>query len=293
MRFFFSYVIYAFVWLLSFLPFRVLYIISDFNYFVLAYLIRYRRNVIDNNLKNAFPEKTDKERADIRRAYYHHLCDYFIETLKFLNMSEKSIMKRCSVENIDEIARFHRDGKSVACIMGHYCNWEWVCSYPLWDTIPQFLPIYKPLHNKVMDKLFINIRSNFGASPIAKKMVLRSIINNKRDGIVSMIGFVGDQTPTKKNIRYWTNFLNQDTPIFLGVEKIARKFDLPVAYVKMNKVKRGYYSIEFELICESSKNTNEFEITEKHTRILEKQIKENPAYWLWSHKRWKHKRENI
>lgn len=290
MKLFLSYIVYFFVWLISFMPFWMLYIISDLNYLILSYLIRYRRSVINTNLKNSFPNKTDKERSKIRRAYYHHLCDYFIETIKVLHMGKKSMMKRCHVVNIDEIARFTKEGRSVACIMGHYCNWEWVGSYPLWDSIPQFTPIYKPLHNKVMDKLFINIRSRFGAFPVEKKKVLRSIINNKRAGIVSVMGFVGDQTPTRKNIRYWTNFLNQDTPVFLGVEKIARKFDMPVFFVKMNKLKRGHYSIELELICESSKDTKEFEITEKHTRILENHIKENPAYWLWSHRRWKHKK---
>lgn len=292
MRNIFSYIVYALLWLMSLLPFWLLYIISDFNYIILAYVIRYRKKVIDTNLKNSFPDKTEKERAVIRRDFYHHICDYAIETFKVLNMSEKTIMKRCVVKNPELLDKYYDSGESVLSIMGHYCNWEWLSGYPLWDNRVSFLPIYKPLHNKVMDKLFFNIRSHFGAIPIPKKAVLRSMVTNIRDKNVIMMGFVGDQTPTKKNIQYWTNFLNQDTPVFMGVEKIARKFDIPVFYIKINKVKRGYYVIELELVCESPKETEPYEITEKHTRILEKEIMANPAYWLWSHKRWKHNRIN-
>ena len=291
MRTFFSYIVYGFVWLLSLMPFRVLYILSDFNYLILAHVIRYRRRVIDINLKNSFPEKSDEERAAIRKAYYHHLCDYFIETFKLLNVSEESILKRCVYENPEVLTDFFDEGKSVVGIMGHYCNWEWMVSFPLIDSKSTFLPIYKHLHNKVMDKLFYNIRARFGAKPVAKKDVLRRMVEARRDGKITFTGFVGDQTPTKSNIHYWTNFLNQETPIFLGVEKIARKFNQPVVFVNMNKVKRGHYEVSLELLCENPKDLNEFEITEMHTRFLEKVIQENPAYWLWSHKRWKHKRE--
>lgn len=286
-----SYILYGTIWLISLLPLRLLYIISDFNYLLLAYIIRYRRKVIDNNLKNSFPDKSNKERAAIRKEFYKHLCDYTVETFKLLNMSKKEILKRCIDKNPEVMSKFFDEGRSVVGILGHYGNWEWLSSYPLINSKPKFLPIYKPLHNKLMDKMFFELRSHFGAEPLKKKDVLRCLISNKKEGNITLTGFIGDQTPTKTNIKYWTKFLNQDTPIFLGVEKIARKLNYPVVFVSMQKVKRGHYEVHTQLISENPKDTAEFEITEAHTRLLEKSIQDNPAYWLWSHKRWKHKKD--
>lgn len=286
----FSYITYGFLWLLSFLPFRILYIFSDFIYILVAYVIRYRRKVIDTNLKNAFPEKTEKERAKIRHDFYHHLCDLFLETFKLLHISKKSMIKRCKFNNPDFADKFFDNGIGVVSIMGHIGNWEWVSSLPLWNNKFAFLPLYKPLHNKVMDKMYLDIRSHLGSQPLSKQEFLRVMMRNKVMGNPTLTGFIGDQTPTKKNIHYWTNFLNQDTPIFIGIERIAKKLNQPVFYANMRKVKRGYYEIDMHLICENPQETKEFEITEKHTRMLEENILENPCIWLWSHKRWKHKR---
>lgn len=291
MRNLFSYLTYGLLWLLSFLPFRLLYVISDILYFFIACVIRYRRNIIDNNLRNSFPDKTDKERTKIRRDFYHHLCDLFLETYKLLHISEKEIKRRCKFNNPNFADDFFDEGKSVVAIMGHYGNWEWISALPLWNDKFTFLPIYKPLHNKIMDKMYLDIRSKLGCRPLAKNDVLRAMMKHKVDKNATLTGFIGDQTPKSKNIHYWTNFLNQDTPIFIGVEKIARKFNQPVYYTRITKIKRGYYEVDVELITENPKDTDEFQITEIHTRMLEKDIKANPAYWLWSHKRWKHSRK--
>lgn len=288
---FFSYLTYGVLWLISFLPFCLLYIISDILYFLVACVIRYRRTVIDTNLRNSFPEKTDVERAKIRRDFYHHLCDTFLETYKLLHISEKQMKKRCKFNNPDFADKYFDQDKGVVAIMGHYGNWEWISALPLWNDKFTFLPIYKPLHNKIMDRLYFNIRSKLGCEPLAKNDVLRTMVRHKVDGNATLTGFIGDQTPKSKNIQYWTNFLNQDTPIFIGVEKIARKLNQPVYYTRMSKVKRGYYEVDVELITETPKKTAEFEITEIHSRILEKDIKANPAYWLWSHRRWKHSKK--
>jgi KDO2-lipid IV(A) lauroyltransferase len=246
--------------------------------------------VIDTNLKNSFPEKTDKERAKIRRDFYHHLCDVFLETFKLLHISNKSIIKRCKFTNPDFADKFFDQGIGVVNVMGHKGNWEWVSALPIWNDKFTFLPIYKPLHNKVMDKMYYDIRSHFGCKPVSKKEFLRVMLRNKVNKNPTLTGFIGDQTPTKKNIHYWTNFLNQDTPIFIGIERVAKKMGQPVFFTKMIKLKRGYYEVEMILITENPKETDEFEITEKHTRMLEQCIIEEPHTWLWSHKRWKHKR---
>lgn len=286
----FSYFIYGLLWLISLLPFRILYFFSDTFYFLVRYVFRYRRKVIDMNLKNSFPEKTEKERHIIRNNFYHHFCDTIFETIKLLNMSEQCIKKRCKFKNPDFADDFFDKERGVVIVSGHFCNWEWASSFPVWNKKCDFLPIYKPLHNKVLDKMYIKMRSRFGGQPLPKKDTLRVMIKEKLDMKSSMTCFVGDQTPTKNNIHYWTDFLNQDTPVFIGVERIAKKLDQPVYYSNLSKIKRGYYEVGMHLICDKPKEMAEFAITEIHTRMLERDILANPAYWLWSHKRWKHSR---
>jgi KDO2-lipid IV(A) lauroyltransferase len=285
-----SYLIYGLVWLISLLPFRILYFFSDVFYLLVCYVIRYRKAVIEINLKKSFPEKTDEERVKIQHDFYHHFCDTIFETIKLLNISEKSIKRRYKFSNPDFADEYFDNKDGVVIILGHFCNWEWAASFPIWNEKCDLLPIYKPLHNEILDKMFINMRSRFGGQPLPKKNTLRVMIKAKEDRRPSMTCFIGDQTPTKHNINYWTNFLNQDTPIFIGVERIARKLDQPVYYSTLAKIKRGYYEVGMQLICEKPKETAEFEITETHTRMLERDIIAHPAYWLWSHKRWKHSR---
>ncbi len=288
---FLSYLAYAFCRFLSFLPFRVLYAISDFVFFIIYRVFAYRKKVVNQNLRNSFPEKTSDEIRIIRKEFYHHFCDIFIETIKLWNISEKEILKRCVLKNPDFFEPYKTQGKSIIAVTGHYANWEWLSSLALYK-IGDFLPIYKPLHNKVIDKMYIDIREKLGSKTLAKNDTLRTMIRHKNQNHFTITAFIGDQTPNKKNLHYWTNFLNQDTPILQGAERIAKKLDQAVIYCKMTKIKRGYYEYEFISIADNPKETEENEITEIHTRILEDIIKENPAYWLWSHKRWKHKRNS-
>ncbi|MCT4599696.1 MAG: lysophospholipid acyltransferase family protein [Marinifilaceae bacterium] len=285
-----SLLLYRFVWLISLLPYRVLYMISDFFSFLLCYVFKYRKKVIETNLRNSFPEKSDNEISNIRKKFYKHISDYFLETIKLLSVTEKEIKERCKFLNAEMLDKYYNEGKSVLVILGHYANWELMCNYTLWSENIDFMPIYKPLHNKAMDYLYIRMRSRFGAKPLAKNDVFRTLLKYKKEGILSLTAFVGDQTPRKKNIQYWTSFLNQDTPIFLGVDKIAHKLQSPVVFVNMNKVKRGYYEVELIEITEDASELPLHALTETHTRMLENQIKKNPEYWLWSHRRWKHKR---
>lgn len=289
MTHYFSYLAYGFCRLLSFLPLWLLYIFSDVVFFIIYRILAYRKKVVNENLRNSFPEKSHEEIRKIRKEFYHHFCDTFIETIKLWNISKEEILKRCVCKNPNILDQYKSEGKSVVAVLGHYGNWEWLSSFATYN-VGYFLPIYKPLHNKIIDKMYINIREKFGAQTLAKNDTLRTMIRHKNQGHFTVTCFIGDQTPNRKNLHYWTNFLNQDTPILQGTERIAQKLDQAVIYCKMTKLKRGYYEYEFVSITDNPKEMGENEITEIHTRLLEDIIKENPAYWLWSHKRWKHKR---
>lgn len=285
-----SYLLYAFIWLLSFLPLWILYGLSDVLYILLYYVVGYRRKVVRRNLANAFPEKSVPEVIRIEKRYYRHMCDVFIEFYKSWHISEKEIRRRCVFKN-PELAQRYCDGtKGVVAVMGHYANWEWLTSVTLWAGHERFFPLYKPLHNKVLDKLTFKIRSRFGAVPVPKNDLMRLLVNNKGKGF--MVGFISDQTPNRQNLNFWTSFLNQDTPVFVGTERIARKYNMPVVWVRMRKLRRGHYEVEFLTLCEEPEKLEPGELTRMHTRMLESFIREEPEYWLWSHRRWKHKREN-
>ena len=288
-----GHIVYATIWLLSLLPLRVLYVLSDFTYVLLYYIVRYRRKVVRTNLVHSFPEKKPDEIRIIEKKFYHHLCDMFVESYRMWHMSEGEMRKRCHFKNPEVINDYLLKGRNVAAVLGHYGNWEWMASYGLW--MPEnvdFLTLYKPLHNKVMDKMMQKIRSRFNADLVPKNDVLRRIVSNRRKGQLFIVAFIGDQTPNAQNLNFWMDFLNQDTPILVGTEKIARKFDLPVVTLNLRMVKRGYYEIELFDLCEHPGTLEEGELTRMHTRALEKIIREAPELWLWSHKRWKHKRED-
>lgn len=287
----FAWLAYGFLWCFSWLPLRILYIFSDINYFLLYYILRYRRRVVRKNLQNAFPEKTLTEIVRIERRYYRHLNDLFVEMYRMWHMSEQEIQKRCWFKNPEVIQCYLDQGKSVVGVLGHYGNWEWMSSYRLWmspDT--DFFMLYKPLHDPVLDRMMIRIRSHFKATPVPKNDILRKIVENRREGRLFLAGFIGDQTPNAGNLNFWMEFLNQDTPILIGTEKIARKFCLPVISLRMRKVRRGYYEVEFIDLTGEPEKLEPGELTRLHTRILEKYIQEEPELWLWSHRRWKHSR---
>lgn len=286
---FISYLAYAFCRFLSFLPLWVLYIFSDFVFFIIYRIIAYRKKVVNQNLRNSFPEKSSEEIRKIRKEFYHHFCDSFVETIKLWNISQEEIKRRCVWKNPDFFEPYKAQGKSIIAVTGHYGNWEWLSSLAIYN-IGDFLPIYKPLHNTIFDRMYIEIREKLGSKTLAKNDTLRTMIRHKNQDHFTITAFIGDQTPNKRNLHYWTNFLNQDTPILQGAERIAKKLDQAVVYAKMTKIKRGYYEYEFIPITDTPKETEENEITEIHTRLLEDIIRENPSYWLWSHKRWKHKR---
>jgi len=289
MRKLISYTSYLFFVFLSFFPFSILLFFSDLVYLLVYYILRYRRSVVRTNLTNSFPEKSLNELVCIEKEFYKHLCDSFFETIKVLNMSEEEMKRRMIFHSDDLVKKYEKEGRSIILVFGHYCNWEWTTSYALHTDL--FVGgLYKPLHNKVFDSMFKKIRSRFGAHTIAKDTALRKMVSLKKSKEQSLIAFIGDQTPKKKDIHYWTEFLHQETPIFLGAEKMAKLLDHVVVFAHLRKVKRACYEVDFTLISDKAKEEEEFFITETHTRILETIIKEEPSYWLWTHKRWKHKR---
>ena len=288
---FMFYILYAFIWIITWLPLRVLYIISDIFFPVVYYIVGYRKNVVRLNLTRSFPDKTVKERRTIERRYYHFLCDLIVETIHEMHISEKDILRRMTFGNLQDIVEQNALNKSVMIMTAHYGNWEWLLAFSLYLPEKQpSNPIYKRLRNERFDKLFHQLRSRYGAKLIEKKDLLRVMFKLQKEKQVANFWMISDQTPNGKNLHYWTTFLNQDTATVTGTEQLARKFDYPVFYAEINRVKRGYYHCEFIPITLEPTKTAEFEISEQYMRLLEKSIEAHPEFWLWSHRRWKYQR---
>lgn len=274
---------------LSILPFWVLYALSDLFYYLLFYGIKYRKKVVLENLKNAFPEKTEEERFLIAKRFYRFFPDLVIEAVKMATISKKEVLKRMELIDADEVYRHFNAGKAVIGVTAHYANWELgIHRLSLMTTNPVLI-IYKPLNNSAFNTLYNNIRSRFGAQMIPMKQILRAIVRLKKQPHISM--FVADQTPVYQDSDYFLEFLNQETLVYTGTERIARMTHDPVVYCHIGrKEKRGYYYCKFTTLVEDVSLYAEHEITHLHNKFTEDIIKEKPEYWLWSHRRWKRKR---
>jgi len=281
---FFYPVLRIFTWM----PLRLQYLFADVLYFLML-VSGYRKKVIRNNLKNALPEKSEKERKSIERKFYRHLADSLLESVAQMGFSREELARRFRFKNPELINRYAREGKSVLLATAHYANWEWFASFPPISPF-RVLAIYKPLRNPFMDRLFVKIRERTGAIACPMEEVVRKIYFFRDKNIPTLTYFIVDQRPLRKSIGYWDIFLHQETPFYLGIEKIARKTGFPVFFMKVDKVARGYYEAEFILLEEEPAQTKPYEITRRHIRLLEEIIREKPELWLWSHRRWKHKR---
>ncbi|MFW5820506.1 MAG: lysophospholipid acyltransferase family protein [Bacteroidota bacterium] len=279
---------FSLVRLLSLLPFTViLYGLSSILYPIIYYIVPYRKKIVFHNLRNSFPGKSDKEIKEIASAFYKHLCDSFIESTVFGFKPKKELIKRFTVKNPELCEELYKKKKSISLMMAHYGNWEWAAIIP--EHIPHVtLPIYKPLKNKYFDRYVRKNRERFGARTVPMEKILKTLIQYEKKNVPTMTFFLADQRPLMAKIQYWTTFLNQDTPVVMGPEKIARHFNHAVLFLKIKKVKRGYYEAEFVKIAEEARSLEKYEIIEQYHSYLEKSIKEEPAYWLWTHKRWKH-----
>lgn len=290
----FYYLFYGINWLVTLLPLRVLYIFSDIVYLLLYYFPSYRRKVVATNLKNSFPEKNEEELKCIEKKFYKHLADVFIETFKLTHISRSQLMRRFTISNIEIIEKLFDEKRDTIAVLGHYNNWEWLAIFPLY-TKYKSVSIYKPLQNKFFDRFINNLRSQNGMVLTPMSKIIREIINDRNNNINTISAFISDQTPVKSEIKYWTTFLNQDTPIYMGTEKVASKYDMAVVFFNIQKIKRGYYNLSIELLFDHTAGLPEHQITETHVKRLEEIIREKPEYWIWSHRRWKHKKpvENV
>lgn len=286
--------VYGFWFLMSLLPFWLLFIISDCLYFLVAKVVKYRHHTIWKNLKESFPEKSEAEIKKIQRDFYHWFCDYLVETIKLMTMSEKSLRKHIQFTGMEQFNEVLNNGGSCAVYLGHYCNWEWISAIPYW--VPkhvQCCELYHPLENRAMDKVFIHLREQQNALCIPMQESLRKILDFKRKNASLVVGYIADQAPMWNNIHHWVDFLNHDTPVLTGAERIARHTRQACFYGDMSRPKRGYYVCNMRLIELNPKTRPNFEITDIYMKMLEETIQREPAYWLWSHKRWKRTREEF
>ncbi|MEI7675214.1 MAG: lysophospholipid acyltransferase family protein [Bacteroidales bacterium] len=284
--------IYGVMVLPALLPMRVLFLISDLLYPIVYFVVGYRKKVVHRNLVNSFPEKSEKDILVIEKKFYRHFCDFLVESIKQAHISKEEIMMRTELKNPEFLDKWKENGRSIILMTGHYANWEWFATLNYRIAPLRLAGIYRQLKNEEMERFFLNIRKSYGAIPIEKDKTLRELIKLRKEKVQIMVAFVSDQTPSVHNIHYWSKFLNQETAMFSGAERIAKMVDYDLVYLEVEKVSRGKYVAEFKLIAENPKDTAEFEITEKYTRMMEETIVRAPQYWLWTHKRWKHKRQS-
>ncbi len=289
-------IVYGFCYLISLLPLRVLYCISDVLYLLLYKLIGYRRRVVRNNLSTAFPEKDEKERRTIEKKFYHFFCDYIIETIKLLSIRRKTLLKHMEYRNMEEMERCFDEGQSVCALLGHYCNWEFLTTVNVgWKRYPEAKVglVYHPLSSKVVDRLIIATRQHTGGVAVPKQEVLRYMIRYKQQGLHSLFGLISDQSPKWENIHLWLPFLNHETPVFTGAERLIRKMNNAVFYAEMSRPKRGKYVVNFQLMTREPGTLEENELTRMFFTRLEETIRQTPHLYLWSHDRWKRTREEF
>ena len=281
---------YGLFWLISLLPLRMLYILSDLVYPIVKRT--YRRKVVDDNLAKSFPEKTEEERDKIANKFYHQLCDYFAEDIKLFSMSKKEMMKRMTFSGLEHIKDGFDNGKDyMFAYLGHFGNWEWIASLQYWMPYAHCSQIYHPLYNKVSDRIFLKLREQYGGECIPMKKTLRRILEIKRNGENVVVGFISDQQPKWESIHHFTPFLNRETAVFTGTEVLAKKLGAMVYYAHVTRPRRGYYHCEFVPMTHTPAEYPDFDLTDQYMKMLEKDICTTPHMWLWTHKRWRRTKE--
>lgn len=282
------FIIFALTWLLAKMPFFLLYRISDLMFFLVYYVTPYRKKVVFDNLRNAFPEKSEAEIQKIARKFYRHLCDFLLESVKPLTMSRQQISKRFKYMNLEVIEAFNNQKRNFAVVSGHYGNWEFNHNLTHFAK-REGIGIYRPLQNKPMDMLFRKIRCRYRGNILTPmENVYKAALQLHNSQKPYLIWFIADQRPPRSN-RFWTIFLNQPTSFYNGVEKLSRKLDLAVVYMHVEKVKRGFYEVTFKKLFDHVAVLPENAVTLAFVDELEAEIRQKPEFWLWSHKRWKHK----
>lgn len=283
------YLLYGSCYLLSLVPLRGLYVLSDCLYYLIYYVVRYRRRVVRKNLITSFPEKDIKEIRSIEKKFYSMLCDYFFESIKMASISEKEIMRRMTFEGLERVNELADQGRSGAFYLAHTFNWEWITSFPMHIRNQEVVSgqIYHKLANRAFDRLFLRLRGRFGAVSIRMPDTARVMMSYKREGKPTIIGFIADQAPKMHMIDHWVEFLHQDTAVITGTERIVKKLNCVAVFCSVANVKRGYYTCKVERIIEETKDIPDYELTDTYYKYLEESIRQNPSSWLWTHKRWK------
>ena len=282
-------VIYPILWVTSMLPFRLLYCVSDGLYFILYRLVGYRKKTVSENLKLVFPEKSEAERKRIEKKFYHHLCDMILEAIKSMNIHKDDMKKRFKFTNIEIIKDFEKRNKSISLMCAHYGSWEWIFILQAYTSHKTFA-IYKRLNNKYFDRMIRKVRARYDSYLITTKETAAVLTENKKKGLLTINGFAADQSPKKNKAYHWSKFMGIDVPVHTGAEMLSKKLDLSVVFFSVKRVKRGFYETTFKTLTETPNNFEDYEITDQFIALVENQIYEAPEYYLWTHKRWKHRK---
>ena len=282
-------VIYPILWVTSMLPFRLLYGVSDGLYFILYRLVGYRKKTVSENLKLVFPEKSEAERKRIEKKFYHHLCDMILEAIKSMNIHKEDMKERFKFTNIEIIKDFEKRNKSISLMCAHYGSWEWIFILQAYTSHKTFA-IYKRLNNKYFDRMIRKIRARYDSYLITTKETASVLTENKKKGLLTINGFAADQSPKKNKAYHWSKFMGIDVPVHTGAEMLSKKLDLSVVFFSVKRVKRGFYETTFKTLTEAPNNFEDYKITDQFIALVENQIYEAPEYYLWTHKRWKHRK---
>lgn len=283
--------IFPVLWIISLFPMRMLYFFSDILYLLIYYIIGYRKKTVRENLDLVFPEKSTTEKRKIEKKFYRHLCDMIVEAIKSLTISEKELLKRFVPTNIEEIHKIEKQNKSIALMLAHYGSWEWIFILQKYVNYKTHA-VYKRLRNKYFDALVKRSRAKYNSYLITTKEIIPVLLKSKAEGELTLNGFVSDQSPKITNIYHWNEFMNVKVPVFTGPELMAKRLDMAVLFCAVSKVKRGYYEATFKTITLTPNEYKDYEITDIFLKLVEAQIREAPEFYLWTHKRWKH-RDNV
>lgn len=282
--------VYPLLWGISKLPFWLFYSVSDGVYVLVYYVFGYRKKIVRQNLDIAFPDKSKSDKKLIEKRFYHHFCDMFLEMLKSISISEKEMRKRFVFENIELTEAYEKNNQSFLIIMGHYASYEWLGSLQFYMKNTGY-GIYKKIKSKPFDELVNKMRARWNNKLIQNRLAPKIIARHQKEGITATYGFMADQSPKASQVKHYSPFFEHQVPFFSGVERIAKTLDIPILFLKINKESRGHYSAKFEVMTTTPNDYKDFEITDAFAKKLEEQIREDPAYYLWTHKKFKYMKD--
>lgn len=283
------YALLSVVKILSYMPFRMLYVLSDILFYPFYFIIRYRRKIVRKNLTESFPNKNPDEIIKIEKRFYHFFIDTALESCKLISITPEEIKKRMKFTNIQMVNEMLIDGKSISVFLGHYGNWEWISTIGLWlykDAVA--VQIYHQLSNKSMDRIMKRLRGRMGDIGVDMNKTARFIAETTTDKKPYIIGFIADQSPKRRDAKHFLQFLNHQVPVLTGTEKVTKHFGYSALFISMKRVKRGYYECEFTSLCDNPESLPDFELTNLYFRRLEHEIEQHPEFYLWSHNRFKY-----